>query len=405
MITFIKKGIIWILILLILVIGALLLVPCKAGSLRSIKNRHIYRFVLEFPLTRYPFVPSFDSKEAKKRGSFIYDYQILPVINPKDSIVGIDIQEAFLEHEQIYNLRKDSLINSEGSLVLVLVISDRGRKMANNWNKKHYYFEMSDRYWMSGRKFRTKSFSYSSRPPHVYCDSVVADTIVMDIKNMFRRIHRPHPDDITEIWVDHTNLGKIILIKNQQVKSDSAGTKWNASLYYPYERDSYYYSKPKLFKKDTNGVLGRPVPQETISSQYFVTEQLETKHNGDTLIHRYKTPPVIDYQLNLVKLDFADVYLEKGENYYLVFVYSDEGKKMADKWNQDHGYHKLSWEKDGSFSLPLSPDTPLDTLLADTLVVNIKNLFKENPRQPQPDHVRKIWDEYYQFGTITLVRE
>ena len=104
-------------------------------------------------------------------------------------------------------------------------------------------------------------------------------------------------------------------------------------------------------------------------------------------------------------MDFAEVYLEKGENYNLVFVYSKEGEKMAKEWNQEHGYHKLSWEKNGRFTLPLSPDTPLDTLLADTLVVNLKHLFKENPRYPQPDHVRKIWDEFYQFGTITLVKD
>ena len=185
-------------ILLILVIWALLLVPCKAGSLRSIKNRHMYRFVLEFPLTRYPFVPSFDSKEAKKRGSFIYDYQILPVINPKDSIVGIDLQEAFLEYKQVYNWRKDTLIN-EDCCILVLAISKRGRKMANDWNQMHYYFEMKNRYWMTSRVFRTKCLFYNTR--FAPLDSIHADTIVLDIRDLFRS-RRPDPKDVAEIWVD-----------------------------------------------------------------------------------------------------------------------------------------------------------------------------------------------------------
>ena len=399
-----KKSLWIITILLIIVIVANFWDPFNLDNLRSLKNRHILRYFIEFPISPigyHPSIPSSNSEEAKERGSFIYDYQILPVINPKDSIVGIDLQEAFLEYKQVYNWRKDTLINEE-CCILVLAISKRGRKMANDWNQMHYYFEMKNRYWMKSRVFRTKCLFYNTR--FAPLDSIHADTIVLDIRDLFRR-RRPDPKDVAEIWVDHTNLGKIILIKNQQVKSDSAGTKWNASLYYPYERDSYYYSKPKLFKKDTNGVLGRPVPQETISSQYFVTEKLGKKHRRHRLVHRYKTPYDINYKLDITKMDFAEVYLEKGENYNLVFVYSKEGKKMAKEWNQEHGYHKLSWEKNGRYTLPLSPDTPLDTLLADTLVVNIKNLFKENPRYPQPDHVRKIWDELYQFGTITLVKE
>ena len=395
-----KKSLWIITILLITVIAAKFWDPFKLDNLRSLKNRHILRFFIEFPISPigyHPSIPSSNSKEAKERGSFITDYQILPVINSKDSLVRIDLQEAFLEYKQVYKMGRDALINKEDSWNLVLVYTKRGQEMATDWNKKHYYYEMSD------RSFK-RYFNKACDP----IDKIYADTLILDIKDMFST-HNYMPYDVIDIWLDYTDLGKIMLIRNNKEGGDPAAAKWNVPLD-DYSPNSFYYSnryldKIKIIKKDTNGVLGRPVPQETISSQYFVTEQLGTKHNGDTLIHRYKTPPVIDYQLNLVKLDFADVYLEKGENYNLVFVYSDEGKKMADKWNQDHGYHKLSWEKDGSFTLPLSPDTPLDTLLADTLVVNLKHLFKENPRYPQPDHVRKIWDELYQFGTITLVRE
>lgn len=395
-----KKSLWIITILLITVIAAKFWDPFKLDNLRSLKNRHILRYFIEFPISPigyHPSIPSSNSKEAKERGSFITDYQILPVINSKDSLVRIDLQEAFLEYKQVYKMGRDALINKEDSWNLVLVYTKRGQEMATDWNKKHYYYEMAD------RSFK-RYFNKACDP----IDKIYADTLILDIKDMFST-HNYMPYDVIDIWLDYTDLGKIMLIRNNKEGGDPAAAKWNVPLD-DYRPNSFYYSnryldKIKKIKKDTNGVLGRPVPQETISSQYFVTEQLGTKHNGDTLIHRYKTPPVIDYQLNLVKLDFADVYLEKGENYNLVFVYSDEGKIMADKWNQDHGYHKLSWEKDGSSTLPLSPDTPLDTLLADTLVVNIKNLFKENPRQPQPDHVRKIWDELYQFGTITLVRE
>ena len=393
-----KKSLWIITILLITVIAAKFWDPFKLDNLRSLKNRHIIDGIVENFFFGCPaYIPSSNSEEAKERGSFIDDYQILPVLNTRDSLVRIDLQEAFLEHGQVYKLLKDALINKEDSWNLVLVYTKRGQEMATDWNKKHYYFEMADRSF--------KRYFYKAWDP---IDKIYADTLILDIKDMFSP-HNYRPYDVIDIWLDYTDLGKIMLIRNNKEGGDPAAAKWNVPLD-DYRPDSFYYSnryldKIKKIKKDTNGVLGRPVPQETISSQYFVTEQLGTKHNGDTLIHRYKTPPVIDYQLNLVKLDFADVYLEKGENYNLVFVYSDEGKKMADKWNQDHGYHKLSWEKDGSFTLPLSPDTPLDTLLADTLVVNIKNLFKENPRQPQPDHVRKIWDELYQFGTITLVKE
>ena len=303
-----------------------------------------------------------------------------------------------MEYKQVYKMGRDALINKEDRWNLVLVITKQGQEMAADWNKKHYYF-----------RSEVKSLVRTYNKYYGPIDNIYADTLVLDLRDMFFRIHCPHPYDVTDIWLDYTDLGKIMLIRNNKEGGDPAAAKWNVPLD-DYSPDSFYYSnsyldKIKIIKKDTNGVLGLPVPQETISSQYFVTEKLGKKHRRHRLVYRYKTPYDINYKLDITKMDFAEVYLEKGENYNLVFVYSDEGKKMADKWNHDHGYHKLSWEKDGSFTLPLSPDTPLDTLLADTLVVNIKNLFKENPKYPQPDHVRKIWDEFYQFGTITLVKD
>ena len=385
-----KKRVLFLLFLLFTAIGSLSIILHKSDNLWSVKYRHIIAFIHEFPLSPKPTVPSLNSEEAKKRGSFIHDYQIVP-INTNDSLVEPDIKEAFLEYGQYYILFRDTLINIENDYQLVFVFTERGKETANEWNKKHYYFKMTDR----------KALFYNDTwQPR---DSILADTLVMDIKGVFNRIHRPHPKDVTEIWLKHSYTGSFTLIKKTEGKRDSVGTKWNAEIY-PYTPGSFHYDST-IFEKDTNGVLGRPVPQETISSQYFVTEKLGKKHRRHRLVHRYKTPYDINYKLDITKMDFAEVFLEKGENYNLVFVYSKEGKRMAREWNQKHGYHKLSWEKNGRYTLPLSSDTPLDTLLADTLVVDLKHLFKENPRYPQPDHVRKIWDELYDFGTITLIKE
>ena len=129
----------------------------------------------------------------------------------------------------------------------------------------------------------------------------------------------------------------------------------------------------------------------------------KTKKRG--FIHEYQMPPEINYHLNLVQLDFKEVFLEKRSCYNLVFVYSKEGKEMAVKWNHGHGYHILPGVKKGYFSVPFSEGTPPDSLLADTLVVNIKQLFQENPKRSVPDDVRRIWDNLYDFGTITLIKK
>ena len=370
-------------IIAVLLIWSVLLI----ASQYSIKLRYIAYTPLYFPFDVH--VPSHNSLEAKKRGSFLYEYQIPSDIEYKDCPVEIGLKEVFLEYEQYYKLLSNKLVNREDLFYLVLVYTERGKELSENWNKTHYYFKMGGN--KQGRKCLVLHQSiFTAR------DSIFADTLVLELKEFFYRDHRPHPTDVTEIWKNHCVN-----------KKDSAGTKWFVSWpENPLEQPKYFTKSVKI--NDGGKDKGKSGFIEVTPFQPKTPEVSISSHKSkqeDTIIHRYRMPPEINYHLNLVQLDFKEVFLEKGENYNLVFVYSKEGKRMAREWNQKHGYHKLSWEKNGRYTLPLSPDTPLDTLLADTLVVNLKHLFKENPRYPQPDHVRKIWDEFYQFGTITLVKE
>ena len=381
-------------IIAVLLIWSVLLI----ASQYSIKLRYIAYTPLYFPFDVH--VPSHNSLEAKKRGSFLYEYQIPSDIEYKDCPVEIGLKEVFLEYEQYYKLLSNKLVNREDLFYLVLVYTERGKELSENWNKTHYYFKMGGN--KQGRKCLVLHQSiFTAR------DSIFADTLVLELKEFFYRDHRPHPTDVTEIWKNHCDYGTITLIKKDLNKKDSAGTKWFVSWpENPLEQPKYFTKSVKI--NDGGKDKGKSGFIEVTPFQPKTPEVSISSHKSkqeDTIIHRYRMPPEINYHLNLVQLDFKEVFLEKGENYNLVFVYSKEGKRMAREWNQKHGYHKLSWEKNGRYTLPLSPDTPLDTLLADTPVVNLKHLFKENPRYPQPDHVRKIWDEFYQFGTITLVKE
>lgn len=123
-------------IIAVLLIWSVLLI----ASQYSIKLRYFAYTPLYFPFDVY--VPSHNSLEAKKRGSFLYEYQIPSDIEYKDCPVEIGLKEVFLEYEQYYKLLSNKLVNREDLFYLVLVYTERGKELSENWNKTHYYFKM-----------------------------------------------------------------------------------------------------------------------------------------------------------------------------------------------------------------------------------------------------------------------
>lgn len=225
-------------------------IPLSSGGLFSVKLKNILYHILNFPLNDIP--PAFKShniQESKTRGIFIHDYQMPPLIEYKDSLIGFDFKEAFLEHWQYYKFFKNELIIDDRWTFLVLVLSEQGEKAVKEWNDNHYYRNIMDRNYFDKHGIITLPLEYYYPDSQLKINAknlhncIYADTLVIDMKLLFYKKHRPHPDDIKEIWKDYYNLGTITLIRKDAEKKDSGGTKWVIPFPKDYYNFDYYHNR------------------------------------------------------------------------------------------------------------------------------------------------------------------
>lgn len=174
----------------------------------------------------FPFhtnIVSNNIEEAKKRGSFIYEYEIPPIIEYNNSPAEIKLEEIFLERIQRYNVFKNKLINRNG-YNLVFVYSERGKEIVADWNSQHRYYKLV------GQKYgRFKISFYNHWNPYhdTPLDSLYADTLVLCINDLFIKNRRKYPpEDVQKQWENQPKFGMIYCIKKLEARTDSSVTKW-----------------------------------------------------------------------------------------------------------------------------------------------------------------------------------
>ena len=228
------------------------LIPVILWGLILIGSRYSLRlkYIAETPYNSFfcytTEIPSISIEEAKRRGSLVFEYETPPIVDYKDSLITLDIKEAFLEHTQRYNLFKNLFINNENeygsSYYLVLVFSERGKGIVKAWNNEHHYVKI----YLSNRKFNSISKIYfCTQYKETPLKGICADSLVLDIKELFY-LKKPYTYELKEVWRDHYHFGTITLIKKEEYKNDSSGTKWIVP-YHRFNRDIKVTDTPNKF--------------------------------------------------------------------------------------------------------------------------------------------------------------